>query len=182
MTGEGSVPTEPSITLHSSWFGIVSASLGALIVDALAVAVLVANGVTVVSVLFVLAGIGATLVVVFDMPIATRFEPHAFERLTLLRRQRVDFDDIDRFSRMRRAVRRPGAGPSASASGLVAMRGRRQTLLVDRAEGFVEHQRLREVVGREAAEYLLADVAEPPMNRTPTWVGRRKQWRPDSAS
>ncbi len=119
----------------------------------------------------------AALVMLFDMPIATRFEATAIERSTPLRRRRLELDRIDRFSRMRRAVRRPGAG--ASSTGLVAMRGRRQILLVDRMEGHAEYEALRAVLGHDQADRLLSSVMPPPLNRTPTWTLRRRRWRPD---
>jgi len=171
-------PDEPSITLHSSWFGICSALIGAVILLALGVGLIVANGFTILGVVITLAAIGASLVVLLDMPIATRFEATAIERVTPLRRRRLELDQFDRFSRMRRAVRRPGG---ASSSGLVAMRGRRQTLLVDRMEGRVEYDDLRAILGPEQAERLLSGVVEPSLNRTPTWTLRRRRWRPDSA-
>ena len=174
------VRTEPSVTLHSSWIGIVSSMLGLAILIFFAGALLVANGLTAVSGIVAVAAIGAAVVMLFDMPIATRFEGGVIERLTPLRRRRVSLDTYDRFGRMRRAFRRPGSG--ASSTGLVAMRGRRQTLLVDRMEGHLEHQMLRSVLGEFDADRLLHDVLPPPLNRTPTWVGRRRRWRPEGAS
>ena len=173
----GDARTEPSVTIHSSWFGICSAILGAVVLLAIGVALIVANGVTVVGVVVMSVAVGAALVMLFDMPIATRFEATAIERSTPLRRRRLELDRIDRFSRMRRAVRRPGAG--ASSTGLVAMRGRRQILLVDRMEGHAEYEALRAVLGHDQADRLLSSVMPPPLNRTPTWTLRRRRWRPD---
>jgi len=179
MSGTDDVRTEPSITLHSSWFGIVSATLGGVILLAIAVVLLVANGLSIGTGIFAVVAVGAAAVLLYDMPLATRFEAGVIERLTPLRRRRIATDRYDRFTRMRKAIRRPGSGATSGSTGLIAVRGRRQTMLVDRMEGRAEHEELRRVLGELEAERLMSDVHPPPMSRTPTWSGRRKRWHPD---
>lgn len=177
MTGPRDVADGLSITLHSSWRGIAFAVLGVVCLLGIAAAVVAANGFTVVSTLIVVAAIGASVVVLFDMPIATTFDAAGIIRSTPLRRHRIEWDDIDRLTRTRRGlVRRPG---SPRSSGIVAMRGGRQILLVDRTEGREEHRRLKEAVGDVPAGLQLAGLEPPPANRTPTWTGRRAKWAPN---
>lgn len=168
-----------SLTLHCSWTGIFAACIGVLSLVVIAVLVVAVASWVPGSIVVVVVAAVLSLVVLYDMPIATRFDSEGFERTTPLRRHRAQWSDVDRLMRTRRMVRRPGAPKTA---GLVAVRGHRQTLLVDRTEGHAEHVRLKKAIGRTRAERLLDGVAEPPMGMTPTWVGRRGRWKPDAGS
>ncbi|WP_040491348.1 hypothetical protein [Ilumatobacter nonamiensis] len=166
-----------SITLHSSWFGIIAASLGAVGLFAVAIGVLAIAGVGWVSVVVALVAIALGAVVLFDMPIATTFDVDGVERRTPLRRHRISWDDIAGLQRMPRGgIRR---ATSQRAGGIVARRGGRQILLVDRMEGRREHAELREIVDTDTLETVFGGLDSPPPNRTPTWVRRSKRWKPD---
>jgi hypothetical protein len=167
----------PAVVLHSSWTGIVTSGSGAMLLAVVAAWALVVNGPNVVTVSLALAGLAAVLVVVFDMPIASRFDDRGVTRRALLRHHRVDWDDVDRLSRMRKGWFR--SSKMAPNGGLIAVRGRRNIALVDRMEGHVEHRHLRIALG-EAGERLGIDrVAAPPLDQTPTWLRRRARWAPD---
>lgn len=164
-----------TITLHSSWLGIATSTIGAMIADVAAVAVAAVNGSSVISVLCALVAFASTMSVLFDMPIATTFDEDGFVRTTPLRRHRVRWHEIDCVDRPRSPivlrVQRPG---------LVARHGHAQILLVDRMEGSREHERLRRVVGNHNEETKFNHLDQPPVNRTPTWIGRRSRWHPDA--
>lgn len=163
------------VTLHSSWTGIVMASLGVVILIAVAIGVLsqVTNIVGVV--IAALAAIGA-IVVLFDMPIASTFDADGVERRTPLRRHRLEWSEVEEVQRGRRSLRRPGGDRS---TGLVAIRGIRHTLLVDRTEGRREYEDLEAAIGEPTFSDVFLDVGAPPDNRTPTWMYRRRKWRPE---
>lgn len=163
------------VTLHSSWTGIVMASLGVVILLAVAIGVLT-QAVNIVGVVIAgLAFVGA-VVVLFDMPIASTFDADGVERHTPLRRHRLAWSDIEEVQRARRSLRRPGGDRS---TGLVAIRGIRHTLLVDRTEGRREYEDLEAAIGEPTFSDVFLDVGAPPENRTPTWMYRRRKWRPE---
>ncbi|MEL6890980.1 MAG: hypothetical protein AAFP84_05250 [Actinomycetota bacterium] len=164
-----------SVTLHSSWLGIGFAGAGAFILVAIAVLVLASNGVGVVSVVIAAIAAATAGAVLFDMPIATTFDAEGALRRTPIRRHRIRWESITRLARNRSVLlRRRTGGLVASLSPV------RQVMLVDRMEGNQEHHALRQVIPLEDRP-LLEGVDEPPLDRRPTWLDRRKKWRPPSA-
>ena len=91
------VATE-SVTLHTSWRGIVTSAAGAFIVLTAGVLVVAAVGFRVLPTLVLVAGVVATLIVLFDYPIAVTFDSDGLTRRTLLRRQRMRWSAIDQLS------------------------------------------------------------------------------------
>jgi hypothetical protein len=76
-----------SVTLHTSWRGIVTSAAGALIVLTAGVLVVAAVGFRVLPTLVLVAGVVATLIVMVDYPIAVTFDADGLTRRTALRRQ-----------------------------------------------------------------------------------------------
>lgn len=146
-----------TVVLHSSWFGIAFSSVGVLCLIALAIAVIASIGMGIVSIVLAIAAVGSACVVLFDMPISTEFDADGVLRRTPLRRHRIEWDDIDRLQRMRRASIRP----TVRSKGLVAMRGPRQVLLCDRTETRGQHEEIRRVVGHDIAELFFTGLRRP---------------------
>lgn len=168
-----------SITLHSSWRGIVAAFAGSsllLLAGATGVAVtgwrVFPTSLLALGVVFV-AGVAA------DYPIASTFTADGVERRALLRRHRIAWERVDQLSRARPGllgnVRRMVLG------GLVAVIGRRRYLLVDQVESGPEHDRLEAVLGEWGRQLELDRLTRPSDDVTPTWVYRRPRWAPDEA-
>ena len=143
MTPTAGAPDPSSLTIRSSIGGIAFASLGGLSAALVAVAVFAANGVGPMSVVVGAVGLVIVGVVLFDMPLSASFDRAGIVRRTPLRRHRMDWDDIERLTRMsRRSLLVPWRTRHV---GIVAVRGPHRVLLVDRTETPLEHERLLEV-------------------------------------
>lgn len=168
-----------SVTLHTSWRGIVTSGAGALIVLTAGVLVVATVGFRVLPTLVLVAGVFATLIVLFDYPIAVTFDADGLTRRTLLRRQRISWSAVDQLSRSRPGV---VAGVRKLAhGGLVAVVGRRRYMLVDRCESpdeFAELERILDPID----DGILASVPRPHLAAAPTWLYRRARWAPDQPS
>ena len=128
-------------------------------------------------------GWGAVAVALFDIPIASTFTTHGVQRRTVLRRHRLTWRDGDQLTRARPSLMR--AGRSLAHGGLVLRRGRRRYLLVDRAESVAEFDALMRLLvtpGEPCEELASATVPPPAETSPPTWLYRRRAWRPDDAS
>lgn len=172
------VATE-SVTLHTSWRGIVTSAAGAFIVLVAGVLVVAAVGFRVLPTLVLVAGVIATLIVLFDYPIAVTFDADGLTRRTLLRHQRMQWSGVDQLSRSR-----PGivAGVRKLAhGGLVAVVGRRRYMLVDRCESPDEFAELERILDPIDAG-ILERVPRPHLAASPTWLYRRARWAPEQPS
>jgi hypothetical protein len=168
-----------SVTLHTSWRGIISSAAGAFLVLAAGILVVAAVGFRVLPTLVLIAGVAGTVIVLFDYPIAVTFDAEGFTRRTMLRRQRMPWSRIDQLSRSR---------PNAVAGfrklahgGLVAVIGRRRYMLVDRCESpdeFAELERILDPVDVG----ILERVPRPHPSASPTWLYRRARWAPEQPS
>ncbi len=133
-----------SVTLRSSPGGIWLTVLSLVGFDAVATAVLVLNGFNAVTVGIAALALMSTIVIVVDVPISTTFDEAGVQRVTPGRRHRIEWEEIDRLVRMRRGgIRLPG---SAKHRGIVALRGRKRTVLVDHTESADDHQLLWSVL------------------------------------
>lgn len=165
-----------SITLHSSWRGIITSMFGALIVLAIGVAAVAASGPGVVTVVVLAVGAILTLGVAFDYPVRSTFDATGVTRRAMLRHHRIEWDDVRQLSRTR-----PGLVMSLRKlrlGGLVAVVGKRRYLLVDQGESGPEHDHLDAVLGETAAAVGLDVIIRPGDNVAPTWIYRSKQWQP----
>lgn len=169
-----------SVVLHSSWTGIVLSTSGAILLAVLTV-VLAIEDVSgwVVAVLGV-AAISALGVVALDLPVAAVFTADGVTRRAMLRHHHLPWTRVNRLSRHRSGVR--GTRLDQPRGGLVAVSGRRRYALVDRMESAMEFDELLEVLGPQAGLLGMGSVARPPDGRSPTWLYRRRRWRPESAS
>jgi hypothetical protein len=172
------VATE-SVTLHTSWRGIVTSAAGAFIMLSSGIVLVAAVGFRVLPTLVLIAGVAATLIVLFDSPIAVTFDADGLTRRMPLRRQRMQWSAIDQLSRSRPGivvgVRKLAHG------GLVAVVGRRRYLLVDRCESPDEFAQLERILDPIDTRFL-EQVPRPHPTAGPTWLYRRARWAPEQPS
>jgi hypothetical protein len=172
-----SPPPDGSVTLHSSWRGIILNASGALIVLAVGMYSVSSGGVNVISVIILLMGMALVAVVLSDYPIASSFSADGIVRRMMLRHQHIDWDRIDQLSRTRpkllASFRKIGHG------GLVAVIGKRRYLLVDHCESRDEFKEIERITEDRADEIGLDEVPRPTKGTAPTWVYRRSKWAPD---
>ena len=170
-------PPDDSVTLHSSWRGIVLNSSGALLVLAAGLWAVSGGGVNVISVIILPMGMALVAVVLFDYPLATSFSADGLARRMMLRHQHITWDRIDQLSRTRpkllASFRKIGHG------GLVAVIGNRRYLLVDHCESRDEFKEIERITEDRADEIGLDEVPRPAKGTAPTWVYRRSRWAPD---
>jgi hypothetical protein len=169
----------PSISLHSTWTGIVMSYLGAVVFLVFAIALVSVGEVSLVTIGLLVVALVFAAVVLFDLPIASEFRRDGVVRRAVLRHQFIDWDRVSRLRRLRVGLlrtRRDGRG-----GGLVAHINRRKYVLVDTMESAVEFDELRQVMGEWADALGLNDNMRPPDGRSPTWLYRKDRWKPDSA-
>lgn len=172
-------PDSPSVTLHSTWTGIIASFSGATLLLLLGSGMVFVNGTSWFTIGLVVAGLVLAAVVLFDQPIASEFTRHGVTRRAVFRHHRLAWDDITRLSRLRVGVLRTRRD---NRGGLTAEVGRRNYPLVDRMESAIEYDDLRRLLGPERADVLaLTTDRRPPDGRSPTWMYRRREWRPESA-
>lgn len=164
-----------SRTLHASWTGIVFTSVGLALFIALAVTVLVVNGLGIITGAFALLAVVSAIVILRDMPIATEFTEHEIIRRTPLRRHRIRWEDVSRLSRARSGIVRTRAADKAG--GLAVRIGTRRYPLTDRMESAIEFDMLRDLIGHARSDALgLSGSIRPVDGRSPTWQYRRRHW------
>lgn len=166
-----------SLTIHSSWRGLVGSYAGALIVFAAGCVAVAAGGTTVFATVLFLVGLILLLGVLFDYPVASTFDARGVTRRPLLRRQLLGWDRIDRLTRSRPSVRL--SARRMTPGGLVAVVGKRKYLLVDRVESPGEFDALGDLVAAATDHERLDDVLRPDTEVPPTWLYRRKRWHGD---
>ncbi|MGA1034316.1 MAG: hypothetical protein ACO3VI_03290 [Ilumatobacteraceae bacterium] len=163
------------ITLHSSWWGIVSGVISSSVLCALGAWAVASVGFKAVPTVILILGVALAVVVFFDLPLASRIDEIGVERRALLRRHRLGWERVRAVSRGRPAVsiRKRSLDPGP----LVAVVGRRRYMVIDQTESLEEYQRIIEILrglGRDDdAELLLP----PPEQRPPTWTYRRSHWQ-----
>lgn len=158
--------------------GIVGVLLGVFLLVVITIVGLVSAGWTWVTGTLALASAVAVVVSLFDMPVSSVFEAEGVTRRALLRHHHLDWDDVDRLSRVRRGMFR--SSRVSPTGGLIAIRGRRNYTLVDRMEGHQEHRALRVLLGEVGERLGVERIAEPAIDQTPTWLHRRAKWAPDN--
>ncbi|HEY3484522.1 MAG TPA: hypothetical protein VGK49_04015 [Ilumatobacteraceae bacterium] len=172
-------PPATSITIHSSWRGIILTLVGSLIVLGLGLLGLGAAGeVRVIPVLFLVFGTLFLLVALFDYPVATRFDSEGVHRRSILRLHTIRWDDVRALTRTRPKLL--GSFRGLSAGGLAAVVGKRRYLLVDQPESEEEFDTLEEVIGAMGEPVFFDGVVRPGRN-APTWLYRRAKWRSPGA-
>lgn len=179
-----SPPTPPaapsSVTLHSSWRGLLASGLGATAVlgaGSVGVALggwrLLPTGLTVLGGLFL-------AIVLLDYPVATSFDADGVTRRMPLRRHRIPWSRVDQLTRSR-----PGFTSNLRGvrhGGLTAAVGRRRYLLVDQPESPEEYDAVCAVAGERLMDLGLFGGMRPPDGTNPTWLYRSNRWRPPEAN
>lgn len=176
MAPRTEVDDNESVTLHSSWRGIVLSAVGAGFVLLVGVGLLFGRGPGVMSVALTVVGVVSVAVVLFDYPVASRLTPGYVERRALLRRHRLDWDRVDQLTRTRPSL---SGIRSLRPGGLVAKVGRRKYLLVDQCESLAELDRVQAVLGDRCEALGVDDLVLPHAETDPTWTYRRSRWQPD---
>lgn len=168
-----------TITLHSTWTGIVMSYLGAVIFVLFSLFLLVDIGSRLLTVGLLVTSLVFLVVALFDLPIASEFRSDGVVRRTALRHQFIEWGRLNRLRRLRVGVwsRRD----SGRGGGLLADIDGRNYVLVDTMENTVEFDDLRAILGDWADALGLNDAMRPPEGRSPTWLYRRDRWKPDSA-
>lgn len=172
----------PSITLHTRWRHLLGSAFGAVFLTAggtYGVATVGFNPMT--TILFVFGWISLA-VVSFDVPVAATFSAEGVRRRTPLRTQFLRWQPGDALTRGRPSlVRREG---TVRQGGLVLWRGKRRYMLVEQVESRDEHAAVIRIVDTEGTPGALVDLSgavSPPEDAAPTWLYRRRRWRPDDA-
>jgi hypothetical protein len=168
----------PTVTLHSTWLGVLMSYLGAVIFLGFSSVLLLERGPSVVTVGLFAAAVVFAIVAAFDLPIAAEFRRDGVVRRTALRHQFLDWNRVDRLRRLRVGILR--IKPDGRGGGLVAAIGVRKYVLVDTMEGRIEFDDLRRVLAERADALELDDVERPSEARNPTWLYRRDRWKPAS--
>ena len=169
-------PPATSITIHSSWRGIIGSLVGALIILGLGLIGLATAGARLIPMGFMLLGTLFLLVALFDYPVATTFDEDGVHRRSILRRHTIEWDRVRSLTRTRPSMLRGFRG--LSAGGLAAAVGRRRYLLVDQPESEAEYDELEEVLGAFGEPIPLDNVVRPGSGNAPTWMYRRAKWSP----
>lgn len=166
--------TSSSVTLHSSWRGLLFGALGGVLVSAAGVFSTVSTGGAGGSI--VLLGIGLVIVAViaFDFPVSSEFTAEGVTRRPLLRRHHIGWNRVDQLTRTRPSL--AARARNLAPGGLVAKVGRRRYLLVDQCESLAEYGRLAELLEAADIEVLFEDLIVPPSGVDPTYTYRRGRW------
>lgn len=169
----------PSITLHSTWTGIVMSYLGAALFVTFAVALITVSEVNLVTIGLLVTSLVFATVALFDLPIAAEFRRDGVVRRTALRHQFIDWERVTRLRRLRVGMLRTRR--DSRGGGLVAHINSRKYVLVDTMESSVEFDELHRVMGEWADALGLGGDLRPPDGRSPTWLYRKDRWKPESA-
>ncbi len=175
-------PRPSSVTLHSSWRGLVLGAIGAAIVASAGLYSTVRTGGAIGSILLLFAGAALSAVVLFDLPVSSRFDRDGVQRRPIGRRQFIRWEQVDQLTRAR-----PGIAALArdlAPGGLVAKVGRRRYLLVDQCESLDEYHRLIALLEDDDGEDPLGldELIMPRADVDPTWTYRRTKWQPQPDS
>ncbi len=168
-----------SVTLHSSWRGIVGSYAGAGVLLAIGLTAVIGGGWRPFSAVVFAIGALAMLGVAVDFPLASTFSADGVRRHTLLRRQYLPWDKVTQLTRSRAGLLR--GMRKLVLGGLVAVVGRRRYLLVDQQESGPEFDALWHVIGDRDDEIGLDTLGRPADDVPPTWIYRRAKWAPDQA-
>ena len=173
-------PPATSITIHSSWRGIVGSLLGALIILGLGLLGLWAAGeIRLIPMLFLIFGTAFLLIALFDYPVATTFDGDGVRRRSMLRSHTIEWDKVRSLTRTRPSIFRTFRRLTSGSLAVVV--GRRRYLLVDQPESEAEYDELEEVLGAIGAPVPLDNVVRPGSANAPTWMYRRAKWSPTGA-
>ena len=171
-----------TITLHSTWRGIVSGSIGGVTLAAAGTYGVVAVGFRLVPGLLFVAGWILVAAMTFDYPIAARFSAEGVQRRMMLRRQWFAWSDVEQLTGTRPTVLH--VDRRLEHGGLALVKGKRRYLLVDRVESMKEFDTLIDIVEGPGAtvDVGVSSLPRPSELVPPTWMHRRRHWRPDGST
>lgn len=171
----------PSITMHSSWRSLAMGGMTAGLVALAGTWAVAQAGFGPVPATVCVLGWLLVAVMAFDFPVATTFTADGVQRRMVLRRQWFAWERIDQLTRTRPSLVR--LDRRVEHGGLTAKLGRRRYLLVDRCESNDEFDSLLGVLEAAGIEDRIAGMLLRPGEKAPpTWLYRRKRWRPDTVS
>ena len=166
-----------SLTMHSSWRGILANVCGAGLVVLSGLVGVALGGWRLLPTGLLVIGLVLLLGVLADYPVATTFTAEGFRRRMTLRSQWIPWERVSQLTRVRPGVTRNLRG--LTHGGLAAVVGKRRYLLVDQPESPQEFDALYELVGERAVDLGLAGRIRPDDETPPTWLYRRAKWAPD---
>lgn len=175
--------TGRTVTIHSSWRGILGGFGGAGIIALGGTYGVAAVGARPLPLVIAVVGWCLVAVMAADFPLASTFSADRVVRRMLLRRQTIVWRAGDRLSRT--APRIIWADRRLEHGGLTLVRGRRRYLLADRPESGFEFDALIETVERDGtpgADLGASLLPRPAEAVPPSWLYRRSRWRPDDAA
>jgi hypothetical protein len=173
-------PSDPELHLHTSWRGLLGAWITPVVLLGVGSVAVGTGGLRAFPLLLVVLGTVLMLVVLVDYPHRVTVDRTGVSRHTLLRTQRLGWDQLVAMERTRPATstvvrnatdRR--SDPQVSG-GLVARGpGRRRWLLTDRVESRIEYDRLVQLVS-ELGQPVEIGAARPHAEAVPTFLYRRR--------
>jgi len=164
-----------SVTLHSTWKGVILGGFGAVIMFVFGLGVTLSSGGGVIPIALLCLGVLFLGSVFFDYPVASRFTVDGVERRALLRHHKISWDRVEQITRTRPAI----AGVrKLMPGGLVVKVGRRRYLLVDQCESISEFDALCTLLDERSEALGLDELVLPESETDPTWTYRRKRWQP----
>lgn len=169
----------PTITLHSTWTGIVMSYLGAVLFIGFSFFLLLDAGARVITIGLLVTALIFAAVAAFDLPFAAEFRSDGVVRRTAMRHQFIEWERLNRLRRLR--VGLWSRNRSGRGGGLIADIKGRNYVLVDTMESAIEFDDLRRVLGEWADALGVNDDLRPPDGRSPTWLYRSNRWKPESA-
>lgn len=176
-------PAEASVTVHSSWRGIVGGFFGAGVIALGGTIGVAAVGFRPFPVIVCAIGWALVAVMAFDFPVASTFSASGVRRRMVARRQWFAWREGDQLSRT--APKIVWGERRLEHGGLTLVRGRRRYLLVDRPESAAEFDAVvlvLEADGAAGAGLGASYLPRPSESLPPSWLYRRARWRPDSSA
>lgn len=171
-----------NVTIYASWRGAVTSLISPALLLGLGGVGLVAGSANAVAVVLLVFGALLALVTLLDYPQRAEFHEDGIDRVCLLRRHRLAWDQVRALERARGTllsyVRLRNAGdeptaPRSPSGGLVARGAKgRRWLLCDRIESQPEFDAIKTIVVRRA-DWVAISAARPAAKTPPTTLYRR---------
>jgi hypothetical protein len=174
--------SEQRVTIYASWRGAITSLLSPAVLLGLGLAGILIGDANVVAIVLAVIGLVLAAIVVLDYPQRVEFHAAGIDRVCLLRRHRMPWQDIRAIQRARGTMvsyirlRNAGDTPTAPQSptgGLVARGANsRRWLLCDRIESQPEFDAIRRIV-EDNADWVAISAARPAASTPPTTLYRR---------
>jgi hypothetical protein len=169
--------TDDSITLHSSWRGVVGGTLMSFFLAFGGLLGALGSDFNAVPVVLMVIGLVLVGVMLLDFPVSSRFTAVGVQRRMMIRRQNFEWSHKTRLSRSRPSVVK--MTQHLEHGGLALVKGRRRYLLVDRPESATEFDVMRKIIDSGTVDVGQDFLLRPGDKVAPTWLYRRSRWRPE---